>query len=528
MMIASAKSKSGRRGVVLLAVLVVIVLLFLAAYHYSDMMIAEYKASDNSHRAAEARAVADSGVHYAAALLSQPNNLANLLNGNPYHNDQYFSNVAIGNGTFFLVARNADEPTSYRPGVIDETGKININAVMKRDPSGEALYAMLNKLPIPVDNWSDIAAAIVDWVDTNSTPRTGGAENEYYMGKNPPYRCKNGPLDSIEELLLIKGIDENPWLLYGDDKNRNGVQDEDEIPQNGEFFPGLVAYLTIYSRETNLNEEGKALTNINDTDLSNLYSLLSTGVSDDLAKFVVLFRQYGSSTSTGANKTLIGSIASLVSPTPVPNGSTNTRQGKFSDYTPDFKKVPKENLTSLFDLVDTQVSVVKAEQVGNRTITTTTIYSSPLNDAGVRRELLPKLFAFASVFQETELAARVNVNTAPREVLMALPELSETDVETILTVRPSLDSGEAPDKIFQTPAWLMTEANLKAATLKKMESSFTTKTQVYRVQVIGQLSTQPKTSARVEAVIDANNGRPRILAWRDLGDWGQGLPANMK
>ena len=48
-------SQQERRGVVLLAALVVIVLLSLAAYQYSDLMINEYKAATNAHRAAQAR-----------------------------------------------------------------------------------------------------------------------------------------------------------------------------------------------------------------------------------------------------------------------------------------------------------------------------------------------------------------------------------------------------------------------------------------------------------------------------------------
>jgi type II secretory pathway component PulK len=40
-----------------------------------------------------------------------------------------------------------------------------------------------------------------------------GAETEYYEGLTPPYECKNGPLDDISELLLIK--DMLPEIYYG-------------------------------------------------------------------------------------------------------------------------------------------------------------------------------------------------------------------------------------------------------------------------------------------------------------------------
>src|SRR5262249_26684689 len=87
--------RQSRRGVVLLAVLVVVVLLTLAAYQFSELMLAEYKAADSYTRSAQARALAESGVHYAAALLSNPDSLMNVLGGNPYDNAQRFQGVLV-------------------------------------------------------------------------------------------------------------------------------------------------------------------------------------------------------------------------------------------------------------------------------------------------------------------------------------------------------------------------------------------------------------------------------------------------
>ena len=52
----------------------------------------------------------------------------------------------------------------------------------------------------------DVADAIVDWLDMDSSPRPYGAEDDYYTALSPPYHCKNGPLDSLEELLLVRGV----------------------------------------------------------------------------------------------------------------------------------------------------------------------------------------------------------------------------------------------------------------------------------------------------------------------------------
>src|SRR5437016_892800 len=86
-------SAEPRRGVVLPAVLVVVVLLTLAAYEFSELMLAEYRAAHSARRAAQARALADSGVHYAAALLSSPDAMSGMLNGNPFDNASAFQGV---------------------------------------------------------------------------------------------------------------------------------------------------------------------------------------------------------------------------------------------------------------------------------------------------------------------------------------------------------------------------------------------------------------------------------------------------
>src|SRR5687768_12235514 len=86
---------SNRRGVVLLAVLFVVVTLTLAAYQYSDWMMAEYRAADSFVRSTQARALADSGVHYTAALLANRESFEQTLGGNPFDNPGAFQGVSV-------------------------------------------------------------------------------------------------------------------------------------------------------------------------------------------------------------------------------------------------------------------------------------------------------------------------------------------------------------------------------------------------------------------------------------------------
>jgi hypothetical protein len=71
--------------------------------------------------------------------------------------------------------------------------------------------------------YSEITNAILDWLDPDDEVRKpGGAEAKDYESLDPPRTPKNGPLDSPEELLLVKGVD--PDLFYGS-PGRPGLRD---------------------------------------------------------------------------------------------------------------------------------------------------------------------------------------------------------------------------------------------------------------------------------------------------------------
>lgn len=524
-----------RRGTVLLAVLVIVVLLALAAYQYSDLMLSEYKAVVNAHRAAQARAWADSGIHFAAAAISTPEVIASF-NGNIFDNPDVFANIAIGDegagplGRFALIAPPDPDSgsTGWRYGFTDEAGKINVNAFMKRDPSGKELYEALLKLP---NMTTEIAASIVDWLDADSETRQEGAENDYYSSEQLPYRCKNGPIDTIGELLLVKGV--NVGVLYGNDLNGTGIQDPDEEadPTLG-FTRGLSAYLTAYGREPNTDKQGQALAYVNEADLQAYYEKVASDVSEDMAKFLILYRQYGASNSSGQQQSVAASINALTGALTITTkgsnkssktSTTKTIKGNLAAWQPDFNKKANQKISSFFDLVNAQVSIpgkTTKDDRGRSTTGPSTVYDSPLKNKALQRELFTKLFEHMTIFEEADIPARININTAPREVLMAIPGITETDVEAILRGRPVYNATTTPDPVYDTPAWLLTEANLKTDTLKKLEKYVTTKSQVYRVQALGYADKGTGPTARIEAVIDTNNGRPRIVMWRDLTELG--------
>src|SRR5947199_2862447 len=133
MLLRSHVNLYGRRGVVLIAVLLIVVVLSLAAYQYSEWITAEYRAADGYTRSVQTRAFSDSGVNYAAAMISNSDAMTNTLNGNPFDNAQVFQNVVVldngssRRGMFTIVSLlSPDDPNAasqpYRYGLSDEAG----------------------------------------------------------------------------------------------------------------------------------------------------------------------------------------------------------------------------------------------------------------------------------------------------------------------------------------------------------------------------------------------------------------------
>jgi hypothetical protein len=128
------KTVKKRRAVVLFAVLIVVSVLALAAYHYSDMTMAEYRSVDSYRRSIQAHSAANSGIHYAAAMLSDSNAFTNSLSSYPYDNSSVFQSQIVASKDqarwqtrFSVIAPlGPDESSStaqpYHLGVTDESG----------------------------------------------------------------------------------------------------------------------------------------------------------------------------------------------------------------------------------------------------------------------------------------------------------------------------------------------------------------------------------------------------------------------
>jgi len=506
-------------------------------------MTSEYSVAIRTSEAAQSKTFSVSGVHYAMGILSDPDTLNNQLAGNPYDNQQTFANQPLtgteqprSGGRFSLITvgdtYNGAGESRYqvRYGVADESAKLNINSLMQLDSSGNALQTALMKLPNMTE---EIADAIVDWVDSNDTIRPAGAENAYYTGLGQAYLAKNGPLNSLDELLLVRDV--TPYLLYGNDRNRNGKLDEGEADGN-DFSRGWSEYLTVYGRELDADINGNARINLNPTDPSTdpvQYTAdLTTVVGAEMANYILYYKLNGATTqiSTPATLSVNGATQNGTGTTRLTasSGTGTVNAPKTVVGTPDqlaaevqkmaaSGKLATKKVNSIFTLLNTQATLPKV--MGAPNDAPTVVVPCPLNDPSKRAELLPKILDTTTTRTSYEIPPRVNVNTAPPEVLLALPGIVQADVDAILAGRANL---VPTDPATTTGAWLVTIAGISPTTFRGLEKYITGRTMTYRVHSVGYFG-QGGPVSRVEAVIDTNQGHPRILYFRDLTDLGRGF-----
>jgi general secretion pathway protein K len=69
-----------------------------------------------------------------------------------------------------------------------------------------------------VHDRDDTVAALIDWADSGTVVygTQGGAEDASYEMLRDPYTRKNASYDSLEEIMLVNGVDDDFWAAFVD------------------------------------------------------------------------------------------------------------------------------------------------------------------------------------------------------------------------------------------------------------------------------------------------------------------------
>ncbi len=501
---------SARCGAVLIIVLLVIAMLSLAAYTFSDWAVSERRATNASGIQLQARATAGSGVELVRSFLMlsrQEQRDAGGLYDNP---GLFASRIVVDDpdpafrGYVSVVSPTYDENAmpnaAWRFGLENESSRLNVNALPYIDLQGIAdPRDQLLALP---GMTIEIADAMLDWIDTDDKPREFGAEVEYYSSLSVPTVPANGEVTAIDELLAVRDV--TPELLFGSDRNRNGIVESNEREARGETRSdmsgeyemtdrGWSAYLTVYSQERNVNALGQSRVYLNMQDMRRLYDELSAALSENYARFIVAYRQFGS-------------YRSDFDPGQVDNGVPL-----------DFSKPGRFEIASIFDLVGIRVRIITGDEGNSETYIVDTAFP---DDPAAMATYLPLLLDNVTLVNSRTLPARININQAPRPVLLAIPFMTETLAEAILATRREDPDDENGTRLHES--WLLTRGLVERDEFELLLPYITTGGDVWRAQIVSQIGDRGP-SLRHEVLIDASRAVPHVIMWRDLSHLGRGF-----
>jgi general secretion pathway protein K len=127
---------------------------------------------------------------------------------------------------------------TYAIRMLDEGGRVSLH---RADQA--LLRRIFTNLGFELDAADEIVDAILDWRDRDTLERLHGAEDEYYLGLRQPYRAKNGRFDSVDELLLVRGI--TPELLNGTVRPGGDESDAPPVPLREVF--------SVFNETANIN-----------------------------------------------------------------------------------------------------------------------------------------------------------------------------------------------------------------------------------------------------------------------------------
>ncbi len=93
--------------------------------------------------------------------------------------------------------------------VADESGKLDLNRLVdgRSGEDDKRMMEVLERLMLLLELDNELIPALMDWLDADGDRRHRGAERTDYAGRWAAGRCKNGDLDSIDELVLVKGFE---------------------------------------------------------------------------------------------------------------------------------------------------------------------------------------------------------------------------------------------------------------------------------------------------------------------------------
>lgn len=220
---------SPRSGSALIVALWTLLILSLLIASFAFDMHIEAGITSFYRKRLRSQYLARAGVEYAKLVLAQSHKVKEEVQDEEMDEETYIRALHLSRGMGVSgLSRELGQGT-VNVDILPEQGRRNVNSMADED-----WIEMLDQAGVPQDKWDELVQCFRDWIDEGDEHLLLGAESDdpFYVQRG--YKCKNAPVDTVDELLLIKGF--SPSLLYG------GPSDFVE----GETLAGIAPLLTVW------------------------------------------------------------------------------------------------------------------------------------------------------------------------------------------------------------------------------------------------------------------------------------------
>jgi len=206
--------KPSERGAALLTILLLVAVMSVVAATALERVALATRMTGNGGAMDQARAYADAGTQIARMRIGD------LVAANP-------AKITLAGG-WMGTPQSIPVPGGIATARVTDGGNcFNVNSVvtgeseasLKVRPIGVAQFqALLQALGVEIRQAQTAAAGLADWIDSDSVPQPGGAEDETYAQASRPYRAANRLMVDASELRAVNGVTPaiydlvRPWI----------------------------------------------------------------------------------------------------------------------------------------------------------------------------------------------------------------------------------------------------------------------------------------------------------------------------
>jgi len=241
--------RTGNRGSGLIVAIWVIALLSVLVVSFSFDAHLETKVLSVTRKGHQAEYLAMSGITIAGMLMDKQGSVNGGEAPEAVSDDRWYQPALLlkrGKPVSGLVEKLGEG--YIRLDIEPEPGRRDVNKL-----SDDAWERVLQVGGVPEELWPTLIDSFQDWIGPdNVPPRTNGAKtDDYYNTLTPPYRIRGGPVDTVRELLLVKGFHET--ILSG------GVLNPDAPPEHRKVLSGIQDMLTATPGDGKVNVNAAGL-----------------------------------------------------------------------------------------------------------------------------------------------------------------------------------------------------------------------------------------------------------------------------